>query len=129
MATVPWSLRAGLAWRLDYVPPTMIGYGFVPDVPPAPDEVAVLRAANARLREVIEAKDTEIGVLCSVVEAFQAQREELRAQVADLRAPAVRRGGVPVALAVPVPRNAPARRSATCSASPSLPARSPAWPL
>jgi hypothetical protein len=30
----------------------------VPDVPSARDEVAALRAANARLRQVIEAKDT-----------------------------------------------------------------------
>ena len=33
------------------------------DVPSAPDEVARLRAANARLRQVVEAKDTEIAVL------------------------------------------------------------------
>lgn len=58
----------------------------MPDVPPAPDEVAALRAANARLREVIEAKDAEIGVLRSVIEAFQAQMEELRAEVEALRA-------------------------------------------
>jgi hypothetical protein len=35
----------------------------VPDVPPVPDEVAALRAANARLRQVVEAKDTEIASL------------------------------------------------------------------
>lgn len=58
---------------------------FVPDVPPAPDEVAALRAANARLREVIEAKDTEAGVLRGVVEAYQGQLEELRAEVEALR--------------------------------------------
>jgi transposase len=58
----------------------------VPDVPPAPDEVAALRAANARLREVIEAKDTEVGVLRAVVEAYQGQLEELRAEVEALRA-------------------------------------------
>ena len=58
----------------------------MPDVPPALDEVAALRAANARLREVIEAKDTEIGALRSVIEAFQGQMEELRAEVEVLRA-------------------------------------------
>ena len=58
----------------------------MPDVPPAPDELAALRAANARLREVIEAKDTEIGMLRGLVEAFQAQLEEMRAEVEALRA-------------------------------------------
>ena len=36
---------------------------FVPDVPPAPDELTAPRAANARLREVTVAKDAEIGML------------------------------------------------------------------
>jgi transposase len=53
----------------------------VPDVPPAADEVAALRAANARLREVIEAKDTEIGMLREQVEALAAQVSELRARL------------------------------------------------
>jgi len=35
----------------------------VPDVPSNPDEVAALRAANDRLRRVIEAKDTELKAL------------------------------------------------------------------
>jgi len=55
----------------------------VPDVPLAPDEVAVLRAANARLREVIESKDVEIA---AVRTAYQAQLDALRAQVAALAA-------------------------------------------
>jgi transposase len=61
----------------------------VPDVP-ARDEVAALRAANARLREVVAAKDTEIAALRT---SHQAQLDVLRAQVtalaeevADLRA-------------------------------------------
>jgi hypothetical protein len=58
----------------------------VPDVPPAPDEVAALRAANARMREVIDAKDTEVAVLRAQLEAYQAQLEELRAEVEALRA-------------------------------------------
>jgi transposase len=53
----------------------------VPDVLPAADEVAALRAANARLREVIEAKDTEIGMLREQVEALAAQVSELRARL------------------------------------------------
>jgi transposase len=59
---------------------------FVPDVPPAPDDAAALRAANARLREVVEAKDTEIGVLRAQAETHQAQLEQLRAEIAELRA-------------------------------------------
>ncbi len=58
---------------------------FVPDVPPEPDEAA-LRAANARLREVVGAKDTENAVLRAQLEAYQAQLEELRAEVEALRA-------------------------------------------
>jgi transposase len=48
--------------------------------------VAALRAANARLREVIEAKDTEVVVLRAHLEAYQAQLGELRAEVEALRA-------------------------------------------
>ena len=55
----------------------------MPDVPPAPHEVAALRAANARLREVIEAKDIEIAALRT---SHQAQLGALRAQVAALAA-------------------------------------------
>ena len=55
----------------------------MPDVPAAPDEPAALRAANARLRRVIEAKDTEIAVLRT---SHQAQLDALRAQVAALSA-------------------------------------------
>ena len=36
---------------------------FVPDVPPAPDEAAALRAANAGLRRVIEHGDVRIEIL------------------------------------------------------------------
>jgi transposase len=45
--------------------------------------VTALRAANARLRQVIEAKDTEIAMLRT---AHQAQLDALRAQVAALAA-------------------------------------------
>ena len=46
-----------------------------------PDEAAALRAANARLREEGEAKDTEIAALRT---SHQAQLNALRAQVAAL---------------------------------------------
>jgi len=68
----PWSLCAGSdqVW-------------FVPDVQPAADEVAALRAANARLRQVIEARDTEIAAMRA---SYQVQLDALRAQVAALAA-------------------------------------------
>jgi transposase len=68
----------------------------VPDDPSAAgDELAALRAANARLREanarlraVVEAKDTEIGALRSALEAGQARQAEvirrLELRVAEL---------------------------------------------
>jgi transposase len=55
----------------------------VPDVPAARDEAAALRAANSRLRQVVEAKDTEIAALRA---SHQAQLDALRAQVAALAA-------------------------------------------
>ncbi len=56
----------------------------MPDVPPVPDEVAAaLRAANARLRLVVEAKDTEIAALRT---SHQVQLDVLRSQVAVLAA-------------------------------------------
>lgn len=49
-----------------------------------------MRAANARLREVIEAKDTEIAALRSAhqaqVEALRVEAEALSAEVTELRA-------------------------------------------
>ena len=50
----------------------------MPDVPPALDQVAALRVANAGLRKVIEAKDTETRVLPEPVEALSAHVAELR---------------------------------------------------
>lgn len=55
----------------------------MPDVPPAADEVAALRAANARLREVVEAKDAEVVVLRAQVEALRAEMDALRARLAQ----------------------------------------------
>jgi transposase len=53
----------------------------MPHVPLVPDEAAALHAANARLRQVIGAKDTEIAVLREQVEALTAQVAELRARL------------------------------------------------
>ena len=55
----------------------------MPDVPLAPDEAAALHAANARLRQVIGAKDSEIAVLREQVEALTAQVAELRARLGN----------------------------------------------
>ena len=54
---------------------------FVPDAPSDPDEVAGLRAANARLRQMIEAKDTEVEVLRAQLEALAVHVAELRARL------------------------------------------------
>jgi hypothetical protein len=43
----------------------------------AGDELAALRAANARLRQVVAAKDIEIAALRAAVEAGQARQAEL----------------------------------------------------
>ncbi|MHB1596563.1 MAG: IS66 family transposase [Streptosporangiaceae bacterium] len=51
----------------------------MPDADPFTEEIAALRAANARLREIVEAKDTEVSVL-------RAQLEALAGEVAALRA-------------------------------------------
>jgi hypothetical protein len=63
----------------------------VPGFPAGPDELAALRVANARLRQVIEAKDTEIAALRTShqgqLDALRAQVAALTAEVADLRAP------------------------------------------
>jgi Family of unknown function (DUF6444) len=55
----------------------------MPDVPLAPDEAAGLHAANARLRQVIGAKDTEIALLREQVEALTALVAELRARLGN----------------------------------------------
>ena len=53
----------------------------MPDVPSGPDEAAALRAANARLRQVVEAKDVEISVLREQLEALAAQVAELHSRL------------------------------------------------
>ena len=46
--------------------------------------MAALRAANARLRQVVEAKDTEIAALRAALEAAHAHQEELIRRQAEL---------------------------------------------
>ncbi|HUZ54781.1 MAG TPA: IS66 family transposase, partial [Streptosporangiaceae bacterium] len=55
----------------------------MPDAVPLPEEIAALRAVNARLREVVDAKDFEITALRT---SHQAQLDVLRGQVAALAA-------------------------------------------
>jgi len=62
----------------------------VPDLPPEPagDDlpalVAALRAANARLREVIEAKDAQLAAAGAALEAAQERFVALSERVAEL---------------------------------------------
>src|SRR5580704_6132400 len=62
----------------------------MPDLPlePAGEDlsalVAALGAANARLREVIEAKDAQLAAAVAAVEAAQARFAELSERVAEL---------------------------------------------
>ena len=56
----------------------------MPDVPSAQDELAVVRAANARLREVIEAKDAMLAARDAQLAVLVRQVESLSAQVAEL---------------------------------------------
>src|SRR6266581_5845967 len=54
------------------------------DLSAAGDEVSALRAANARLRQVAEAKDTEIAALRAALEAARARHDELVRGQAEL---------------------------------------------
>jgi transposase len=62
----------------------------MPDLPPEPARedlpalVAALRAANGRLREVIEAKDAQLAAAGTALEAAEARFAELSERVADL---------------------------------------------
>jgi transposase len=53
----------------------------VPESPADPDDAAGLRAANARLRELLAERDAEIGLLRGVVAGLQSQVGDLAAQV------------------------------------------------
>ena len=56
------------------------------DTPGVPDDAAGLRAANARLRELLAQRDAEIAGLRAEGAELQAQVAELQEQVADLAA-------------------------------------------
>ncbi len=61
----------------------------MPEVPAVPDHAAGLRAANARLRELLAERDAEIAVLReqnSEIAVLRAALEALQAQVEDLAA-------------------------------------------
>lgn len=51
---------------------------------PVPDDAAGLRAANARLREVLGAKDAEIGMLQAGLEAARERERRLELRLAEL---------------------------------------------
>jgi predicted nucleic acid-binding Zn-ribbon protein len=56
----------------------------VPGSPSAPDELAALRAANSRLREVVEAKDVLLAARDAQIAMLARQVESLMARVAEL---------------------------------------------
>ena len=72
----------------------------VPDTPPVPGDAAAcgeltaagLRAANARLRDLLAGRDAQIGELQAQVAAQDARIGALQAQVADLAAQVKARG-------------------------------------
>jgi transposase len=53
----------------------------VPESPADPDYAAALRAANARLRELLAERDAEIGLLREALAGLQSQVADLAAQV------------------------------------------------
>jgi transposase len=53
----------------------------VPESPADPDDAAGLRAANARLRELLAERDAEIGLLREALAGLQSQVADLAAQV------------------------------------------------
>jgi transposase len=55
----------------------------VPEIPAVPDDAAGLRAANARLRELLAGRDAEIAVLREQLSGLQSQVAELAARVAS----------------------------------------------
>jgi transposase len=55
----------------------------VPEVPAVPDDAAGLRAANARLRELLAERDAEVAVLREQLSGLQSQVADLAARVAS----------------------------------------------
>jgi transposase len=58
----------------------------VPEIPAVPDDAAGLRAANARLRELLAERDARIAEQDAVIAVLQEQLAGVRSQVADLAA-------------------------------------------
>ena len=55
----------------------------VPEIPAVPDDAAGLRAANARLRELLAERDAEVAVLREQLSGLQSQVADLAARVAS----------------------------------------------
>jgi transposase len=55
----------------------------VPEIPAVPDDAAGLRAANARLRELLAERDAEVAVLREQLSGLQSQVADLVARVAS----------------------------------------------
>ena len=55
----------------------------VPEMPAGPDDAAGLRAANARLRELLAQRDAEVAVLREQLSGLQSQVADLAARVAS----------------------------------------------
>ena len=83
------SRAVGLACRLDHGP-GVLSWLLVPDLAaePAGEDlpalVAALRAANARLREIIEAKDAQLTVAEAGLRGAEARLAALSERVAEL---------------------------------------------
>ena len=59
----------------------------MPEVPCVPDDAAGLRAANARLRELLAERDERIAGQDAEIAVLREQLSGLQSQVADLAAP------------------------------------------
>lgn len=66
------------------------GYGSLRRVPdePVPDDAAGLRAANARLRAVVEAKDGQVAMLTAALDAALERERRLGLRLAEVEAAA-----------------------------------------
>ena len=74
------SAVAGLAHRLDHGRPAVVKCGLCPGVAIVSGDAAGLRAANARLRELLAERDAQVAELRALVADLQAQVAELAAR-------------------------------------------------